>query len=76
MLHSQLGLTSEALDSFPIKALLRAADITMWIPTQPPIMILPILPRLLTQMSQLSTSLGAIAQVMGVCLMFRFYGML
>ena len=29
MLHTQLGLTPQALDSFPVKALLQAADITM-----------------------------------------------
>ena len=48
MLHTKISLMLEALISFPVKALLRAADITMQPP--PPIHHLPILSRLLTQM--------------------------
>ena len=64
-LHKQLGLAPEALDSFPVSSLLRVADLTM---RYPPLRWLPILPHLLTQLCQLSTSLGSMGPAMKVWL--------
>ena len=55
-LHMQLGLASEALDSFPVSSLLRTVDLTMR--TLP--RLLPILPHLLTQLCHLLSSLGSL----------------
>ena len=76
MLHTQLALKSKALDSFPVKALLRATDITMHTSWLSPVRCLPILPKTLNQMCQLASSLGPLAQTMRVCLTFGFFGML
>ena len=75
--HKELGLIPDFLDSFPIATLLRAADITMWVPsTPPPPPCLPVLPPLLHQLGQLSSSLGALGPSTRVCLTFGFFGML
>ena len=73
MLHIQLALNPKALDSFPVKALLRATDRTM---QTPPVRHLHILQKTLTQMCQLPSSLSALAQAMRVCLTFGFFGMI
>ena len=64
-LHKELRLIPVSLDSFPVAALLRAADITMWVP---PLHHLPILPCLLHQLCQLTSSMGTLGPSMGMCL--------
>ena len=72
-LHRQLGLTPEAFNSFHVMSLLRAVDVTM---RTPPLRQLPIFPHLLTQLCQLSGSLGSLGPAIKVCLTFGFLGML
>ena len=66
-LHKEVGLARDSLDSFPVTALLRAADITMRVH---PCRHLPILPTLLLQLCQLTFSLGALGPSMLVALTF------
>ena len=72
-LHKQLHLTPEAVDSFPVQCLLRAADLII---RTPPLHWLPILPHLLIQLCSLSSCLVSLGPIMKVCLNFRFLGML
>ena len=72
-MHRELGLILEALDSFPVASLLRAADITMQVP---PLRRLPILPPLFHQCCLLSSSLGVLGPSIQVCLTFGFFRML
>ena len=65
-MNQQLRLTPDAVDAFPASSFLRAADITMQVPPQ---RHLPILPSLLHQICHLSTSLGALGPAMRVCMM-------
>ena len=69
----QLGLALEAFDSFQVSSLLKAAELPMR--TLPP-RRLPILPQLLTQLCQLTSSLGSLGPSTRVCLTFGFLGML
>ena len=62
ILHKELGLIPESLNSFPVVSQLRAADITM---RTPPLRWLPIFPVVLDQSCLLSSSLGALAPPCG-----------
>ena len=63
-------LYNSALESFPVRALFRAADITMCTPR---VRCLPIPPDLLSKLCTLSCSL---AQAMKVCLTLGFFSIL
>ena len=72
-LHKQLGMAPDALDTFLVYCLLRAADLTM---QTPPLHCVPILPHLLMHLCGLSSYLGSLGSAMEVCLTFSFLGML
>ena len=71
--HKELGLNTDAVDSFPVTSLIWAADISMCVS---PLRRILILPGLLHQLCLLSYSLGPLGLSMWVCLPFAFFGML
>ena len=71
-LHKLLVQSLEAFDSLQVSSLLMAAYLTMMTLH---LCCLPILPQLLTQLCQLSYSLGSLVPSMRVCLTFGFLGM-
>ena len=73
MLHTSLDLIPKALDLFPVKALLRAVNLTM---RTLPVKRLPILPQLLTTLCTLTFTLGLLVQPMKVCLTLGWFFML
>ena len=56
-IHTELGLTPPALESFQVSSMLRAADISM---RTPPLQCLPILPLLLHHLCSITSSLGSL----------------
>lgn len=72
-MHKSLGRECKAMEAFPLVCLLRAVDVAMRRPTHQK---LPITPKLLARLVDLTQYLGAAGPPMKVALLFAFFGML